>query len=512
MEHNIDLSQIGEMWFDTSAEALVLVDDAGKIRSANRRSEELFGYSKEEMMGMQVETLIPARFHGNHYQHRERYKENPGRRSMGIGMDLVALSASGIEIPVEISMNRLHLGSASYTMALVSDISLRKAMEAELHQVNATLEKKVEERTAELRKSQKLHEVIARHFPNGTINVLDKNLKYIFAEGKELFRLGVTSDSLIGTSYIERIPAELREDARRFFTEVLQGEPHSFELSWKEQFYQIDAVPIDENRSDSDRILVVEHNITEQKHAEQKMIVSLQKQRELGELKSRFVSMASHEFRTPLSSVLSSVGILKKYIEKEPGSDFIEKRSRHLDRIQNSVHTLNGILQDFLSLDKLESGRSEIQIHAMALTDLFAQVADEVSDQQHNPEQLHLELPPSGVAFQSDPRIIKNVALNLLSNAFKYSPDGTPVTLRVMVEEEELVIACEDAGIGIPEADQRHLFERFFRAHNAANIQGTGLGLNIVKRYLDLLNGSIGFRSKEGEGTTFEVRIPNAQP
>lgn len=509
MDDNIDFKQIGELWFDTSAEALVLVDDAGEIRSANLRAEELFGYSKATLQSMRVEELIPSRYHKNHHQHRENYAKNPGKRRMGIGMDLVALSKSGSEIPVEISMNRITLGDASYTLALVSDISLRKSMEAELHKVNATLERKVEERTAELRKSQKLHEVIARHFPNGTINVLNQELEYIFAEGKELFRMGVTSERLIGTSYVERIPAELRKEARQFLLSVMSGEPQSFELYWKDQYYQLDAVPLQSEQGVADRILVVEHNITEQKRAEQKMISALQRERELGELKSRFVSMASHEFRTPLASVLSSVGILKKYLDKESGAEFEAKRSQHLDRIRNSVHTLNGILQDFLSLDKLESGHASTAIQEVDLRELFEVVADEVSHQLMSPDQLKLHLPEAGSTFSSDPRVITNVTLNLLSNAIKYSPKGSAIHLDVTAGDE-LVIACRDEGIGIPLAEQRYLFDRFFRANNAANIQGTGLGLNIVKRYLDLLKGSISFQSQEGQGTVFYVRIPSA--
>jgi two-component system, LuxR family, sensor kinase FixL len=232
---------------------------------------------------------------------------------------------------------------------------------------------------------------------------------------------------------------------------------------------------------------------------------ALEKEKQLNELKSRFVSMASHEFRTPLSTVLSSADLAETY---SGGEEHQEKRSKHLQRIKNAVTTLTGILNDFLSLSKLEEEKVRTEAVAFRLSDFCNEVVDEV----------HGLLKPGQVIEQThehcdeevflDKKILKNVIYNLVSNASKYSDAGKTIYCRLKIVDKHLHIEVEDHGIGIPEEDQPHLFERFFRAHNVENIQGTGLGLNIVRRYLNLMNGTISFNSKPGKGTVFRIIIP----
>lgn len=232
---------------------------------------------------------------------------------------------------------------------------------------------------------------------------------------------------------------------------------------------------------------------------------ALEKEKQLNELKSRFVSMASHEFRTPLSTVLSSADLAESYTG---GEEHQEKRSKHLIRIKNAVTTLTGILNDFLSLSKLEEEKVKTEAVSFRLTDFCNEVEDEV----------HGLLKPGQVIEQThehcdnevvlDKKILKNIIYNLVSNASKYSDAGKTIHCRLKVADGSLHLEVEDHGIGIPEEDQPHLFERFFRAHNVENIQGTGLGLNIVRRYLKLMDGNISFKSKPGEGTVFWITIP----
>lgn len=503
----LDLNLIGRLWFDSSAEALLVVDDTGAICAANRRSIDFFGYPAESLMSMRVEDLIPERYRKGHHQHRKQYAEKPSQRSMGQGLDLTALVSSGEEIPVEISMNRLEVGGEQFTMALISDISRRKAIEKKLQDFTVQLEDRIAERTRELKESQQLHEIIARHFPNGTINVLNRELNYFFAEGKELFKLGVTSERLIGTSYIDRLAPELRDQTREVLQSVFEGEAKSLEVPYKGNYYILDAVPLARPTGDIDRILVVEHNISQQKQAEVKMREALESERELGELKSRFVSMASHEFRTPLSSVLSSATILGRYLEKEEHSAFAERRGKHLSRIRSAVNNLNNILNDFLSLDKLESGVMGVKCDEINLKDIMEQVVEEMAEMSKPGQEIMLSIDEDCNSVQSDPDMLRNITVNLLSNAIKYSGEGKMIWLDVACEES-LRISCKDEGIGIPKEEQKHLFDRFFRARNAVNTQGTGLGLNIVRRYLDLLGGTISFESSEEKGTTFFLEIP----
>ncbi len=240
------------------------------------------------------------------------------------------------------------------------------------------------------------------------------------------------------------------------------------------------------------------------KEAEREILKSLEREKELGELKSKFVSMASHEFRTPLTTILSSANLIGKYQE----GDQQASREKHIERINKSVQNLTGILNDFLSMEKLESGITRVDKREVNLELLVKEVCEEMEGTLRKDQQLVIESEAATVL--SDEHILKNVLINLISNASKYSSEGDPIHVSALVEEMEVCLKVIDRGIGIPESEQKNLFERFFRADNVTNIQGTGLGLNIVKKYVELLGGKIEFKSKEGEGSTFCVRIPLA--
>lgn len=240
------------------------------------------------------------------------------------------------------------------------------------------------------------------------------------------------------------------------------------------------------------------------KKQEEEIIKALAKERELNELKSRFVTVASHEFRTPLSTILSSASLLGKYNGEDEG----EKRMKHISRIKSAVTNLTGILNDFLSISKLEEGKENNSPSEFDIAELTMEVADEMQAVVHenqNVKYCHLS---DRTNVTLDKQIIKNILLNLISNAIKYSPRGEDVNVTTEINRETLVVTVEDSGIGIPEKDQHYLFSRFFRATNAGNIQGTGLGLNIVKKYMDLLQGNIDLTSKENKGTKFILTIP----
>lgn len=231
--------------------------------------------------------------------------------------------------------------------------------------------------------------------------------------------------------------------------------------------------------------------------------LALDKEKELNELKSRFVSMASHEFRTPLSTIMSSASLISKYIEEAQN----DKREKHVNRIKSAVNNLTGILNDFLSLSKIEEGKVIISNEEVHLDNLCSLVIDEVKgllqDGQkikHTSDQVYI--------LHTDKRVLKNILFNLISNAIKYSPKHSDIFCHMSHTDQDLVIQITDKGIGIPEEEQKYLFERFFRASNVETIQGTGLGLNIVKRYVELLKGTINFESELGKGTQFTIKIP----
>lgn len=246
----------------------------------------------------------------------------------------------------------------------------------------------------------------------------------------------------------------------------------------------------------------LEKTVNDLLETKKELQVSLAKERELNELKSRFVSMASHEFRTPLSTILSSVSLIEKYVEMDQPS----KGIRHVEKVKLAVGTLTGILNDFLSLSKIEEGKIQTEFSLVEIDKLLESVQNELESILKG-RQVNVK-GSTDVKLVTDGRILKNILFNLLSNAVKYSDPNSEIDCLVKQTEDAVHITVKDQGMGIPEADQQYIFTRFFRAENAINIQGTGLGLNIVKRYVDLLGGEISFESTEGIGTTFLMRLP----
>jgi PAS domain S-box-containing protein len=253
-------------------------------------------------------------------------------------------------------------------------------------------------------------------------------------------------------------------------------------------------------------IIRLEEEVKERKKAEEDVRRSLDRERELNELKTKFVSIASHEFRTPLSAVMSSASLVKKY--KENGE--LSKVDKHVERIKSAVHHLTQILNDFLSLGKLEEGRVDIQSENIDLDAFMSDVQEDVKAVLKEGQEFVVIFNGNAANLDSDPRILRNIMFNLISNASKYSGPHKKITLYCSGLGDQIIFKVEDEGIGIPPEDQKHLFERFFRASNSGNIEGTGLGLNIVKRYTELLNGGITFNSEYGKGSTFIVSIPLA--
>lgn len=247
----------------------------------------------------------------------------------------------------------------------------------------------------------------------------------------------------------------------------------------------------------------LEQEVIERKKAEEEARKSLEKERELNELKSMFVSIASHEFRTPLSTVLSSVSLIKQY--KDRGE--LDKVDKHVQRVKSSVSHLTMILNDFLSLSKLEEGKVEISVNEIDVPDFFKEVVEEVGATLKVGQKLELDCKSDITRINSDARILRNIMFNLISNASKYSEINKTIFLICQRKGSEILFSVKDEGIGIPVDDHKHLFDRFFRASNSGNIQGTGLGLNIVKRYADLLNGKVSFESEYGKGSVFTVSI-----
>ncbi len=216
--------------------------------------------------------------------------------------------------------------------------------------------------------------------------------------------------------------------------------------------------------------------------------------------------MASHEFRTPLSAVQLSASLIDKYAAPFDSPNI----TKHVARIKTAVGNLTAILNDFLSLEKLEAGKVEPAFNSFDLVKLAEEITEEmqmVAKQNQNIIYQH-----TGVnnLITLDQNLLKNCVINLIANAIKYSGENTFIEFNTEINEHSCIITVKDNGIGIPDSDQKHLFEAFFRAHNTGNIPGTGLGLNIVARYADLMRGTVDFKSEVNQGTVFTISFPIA--
>lgn len=256
-------------------------------------------------------------------------------------------------------------------------------------------------------------------------------------------------------------------------------------------------------RQVKNRTLILEEAIQELEKTKKELHTALQKEKELNELKSRFVSMASHEFRTPLTTMMSSLSLVTRYGENNDK----DNQMKHVSKIKNSINNLTDILNDFLSVSKLEEGKVE---NIPELFDIKNFIGEIVSDMQSmaGSEQLIVQHHLGKEQVNIDKKLLKNILFNLISNAIKFSPNKANIDVHVQVNSSTVRLDVSDHGIGISKEDQKHLFERFFRGHNATHIQGTGLGLNIVARYAELMNASLDFVTEENKGTTFTIIIP----
>ncbi len=252
-----------------------------------------------------------------------------------------------------------------------------------------------------------------------------------------------------------------------------------------------------------ERTIILKEALQQLEESQNGLNQALDKERELNEIKSRFVSMASHEFRTPLSTVLTSASLLDKYTH----ADDQEKRSKHVEKIKNSVKHLNTLLEDFLSLGKLDEGKIGLHFQEFIIETLIRDTLEELEPTLKPGQQIQYDNLDEHLIV-SDKNLIRNILFNLISNAIKFSAIDHTIKVSSAVESGLTHIAVQDEGLGISAEDKEHLFSTFFRGKNAVNIQGTGLGLHIVKRYVDLLGGSISLESELNKGTIVRFSIP----
>jgi len=532
--------------FKEATVGILVANKQGEIVVTNPYCNALFGYKSKEIIGQKIEFLIPKKFHSGHVGYRENYLKKPTPRVMGAQRELYGIKKNGKEFPVKISLSFSKLESETFAIAYITDDTHERNMLNQIlsskQQLNEAqrlahigsfeinLKTKIENWSPELYKIMDVDKNIQlikyKQFFNKIHSddlkrvkefhkkiVKDKkgyNFEYrIDSEKGDVRYLNFKCDvSLNKKKEVEIIYGSIQDITELKKVETkLEDKINEIEQAEKKLIQLNTALEniVEERTSELAETInrLLETN-TKLSDRENQLEIALSKERDLNELKSRFVSMASHEFRTPLSTVLSSASLISKY-KLESQND---NRLKHISKIKSAVQNLTGILNDFLSLSKIEEGKAKPKFLKVSIDEVSKEIIDEVSVILKEGQEIKYSIEKPKQIVKTDERFLRNILINLLSNAIKYSPEKDKIIFKVNSNKSNLLIEIKDSGIGIPKAEQEHLFDRFFRASNVETIQGTGLGLSIVKRYVELLNGNITFKSIEGKGTSFFVKIP----
>ncbi len=344
------------------------------------------------------------------------------------------------------------------------------------------------------------------------IAILDSNgtIKYKSPSTQEI--LGLSPEELEGQNHFDLIHPDDCQEARNSFQIGLKS-PGKTQVSVYRFRHRDGSWRYLETKSNFinhglDQIVINSRDITERKQAEEEIQKALEKERDLIELKSRFVSMVSHEIRSPLNVILASTQILERYGEKWSN----EKKTEFFSRIKEAVRKMTELLNDVLLLGKVEFGRKDFNPIPVNLAQFCNELVTEIKMSAGGKHEIKFVNQSQDTNAYVDKKLLRHILSNLLSNAIKYSPQGSKVNIELSCQDAEAIFAIQDEGIGIPLEEQSKLFESFYRASNAKNIPGTGLGLSVVKQSVDIHGGKIAVNSKTGVGTTFTVTLPIAQP
>ncbi len=528
--------------FNYASIGILITNAKAEIQMANKYIEHQFGYTESELLGLKIEKLIPPRFKERHEKHRDNFIHDPHSRPMGLGMELSGQKKDGSEFPVEVSLGHYTIEKEHFALAFINDITQRKETEQAIKQLNAHLEERVKEgsqslaRTvdqlsAQIKETERKDTELLRvntflnniwNHAGAIIIVCNKDGSVQFFNPAAEKSLGYSADEIVNIHTLDHFlaPDELNSKAAALSEKegrvikpdfeivaalagVNQGndmELHCVRKDGSTFFVSMDVTPLKGDHNNITGYLGIAIDISEKKIAEAELRLALEKERELNELKSRFVSMASHEFRTPLSAVLSSAYLVSRYTK----TDEQPQRDKHIQRIVSSVSSLTEILNDFLSVGKIEEG--DIHPH-ISEYDVTKQMGETIQDTQHLLKKgQYVNYTHSGASMIcSDSSMMKHIVTNLLSNAIKFSGEEQQVELKTKATDEGMILSVKDNGLGIPKGEQENLFKRFFRSSNVTNIQGTGLGLHIVNKYAELLGGKVTFDSEEGKGTKFTI-------
>lgn len=495
-------SNIFNLLSESVSEGILVVNKKQVIVAANGSAHSMFGYLDEKLVGKPLDILIPSNYRKGHSGHFKGFVKGAEKRQMGKGRNLYGCKKNGEEFPVEAGLNPLQLYGNTYVMALVTDITERKKSEEELSHWFQIFNESLNE-----------------------IYVFDATtFKFINVNYGAQINIGYTLEELRNLT-----PADIKPDFdeatfRKLVTPLSTGKEPKMEFEITHQRKDGTLYPVEvhlqlSNIGNRKVYVAIILDITERKaytenlektvaERTEQLEEALAAEKELGDLKTKFLSLVSHEFKTPLSSILTSTTLLTKYTQTEQQ----EKRDKHLNTIKSKVKYLDNILNDFLSVERLESGKVTYNYTTFPLSKVVNEVVYNSNMLLKEGQRILYPHDIDDIILTFDEKILELALSNLVHNAIKYSSENTNIDIQVSKNKKHFLLDIIDEGIGIPKAEQKFIFERYFRAGNALLNQGTGIGLNIAKRHLENLGGDITFNSTENKGTVFKIKVPVQPP
>ncbi len=490
---------------ENSPVAIMITNKETNIEYANMHFMQQFGFKhKSEYIGKQP-SILGSRNTPNSVYKNMWSKLNSGEPWKGIIQDK-SVDGKLMWLSTSITPIKDKDDSVISYAAIYLDITEHLEILQELKKYKEHLEEMVDERTRELKESRETFRALAENSKDVIIR-FNEELRYVYINPAIESFIGMKPEEFIGKTHSELpLPKDLKElfdSSLRQVFETKQNQRVEFKLPngiW------VDWLLFPEFDSEGNVISVISssRDITELKKLQLEIQSALKFEKELNELKDGFISLVSHEFRTPLTSILSSTEIL------EMGNSLLDpaKREKHFNRIKTNIDDLTEMLDEVVYINKFNMSKIPIQKETVNLKLFCKNLLDEFKDIY--PEiKSELDYQPGETQYKLDPTIMKKILGNLVSNAFKYNRDKDGIVkLDVKRKSNKLIFQVTDNGIGIPDNDKKNIFQAFFRSSTSQNVQGTGLGLNIVQKLVTQLNGRISFNSEIGKGTIFTVIIP----
>ena len=489
--------------FDQVSDAILVVEaDTGRIIQANQVACATYGHTVAGLLAMCIADITA-----------EAEQTLEGQEAAQRGLDQMInvphrlhRKSDGTVFPVEINVRAFRRAGRMIMVEVIRDITEQVKAREQLLRFNVELEEKVTLRTEELALRNNEIEALLASIPDLVMRLRQDGTVLELQPAKGATPLATLIQQLNQqdtNKLLDPLVKAVLPIGHRALTEkdVVTAEAE-ITLGSASVMTELRIAPIG-----SAEVVVFARDITERKKLEAAMASTLEKQRQVSDMKSRFITVTSHEFRTPMAAAMASADLLHHHHDRLAPA----KREELFTRINISLHRMTEMLDDVLLLNRIDADRLKVRLAPVELRNFAQVVIDEIRLADHDAHSFELHATGDATHFVTDADLLHHIISNLLSNAARYSPPGTAITTRLTAEDGRVLITVADHGIGVPAADRERIFESFERGSNVGTIKGTGLGLDIVKRMTTMLNGTVKLESPADGGSHFIVELPRVE-